>query len=218
MSQQQEMPTLEGHLASMPATILQLLGVAPPPHIPGPIEPILNLFRERPIERIVINQISNFGLFEITMAKPEFMISTANCLTLLNTQNPYLLGMYHQMMFGGFEYEPNGFNLLKYMKQNNKATVMVGRDKELKRYDGQTVSIGKQTDMATWIEAAKLINRYDLTWLNFLDFDDIYTNKQKTGASNPEELLDKLIRRSDKWFLSMFKQLRKHGLDRKSVV
>ena len=66
--------------------------------------------------------------------------------------------------------------------------------------------------MGTWIEAAKCINRYDLTWLHWLDFEEIYKGKQRAGISKPEELIQKLIKRTDKWILSQFKQLRSNSL------
>ena len=95
--QQEEMPTLEGNLAGLPATILQLLNTPVPNHLPPPITPIVNLFKQKgKIDRIIINMIDNFGLFEITYYKPQFLISTADALLLLSTQNPYTLGMFHQ--------------------------------------------------------------------------------------------------------------------------
>ena len=43
-------------------------------------------------------------------------------------------------------------------------------------------SIPKTSDMNTWIEAAKVINRYDLSWLHYLDFEELYRSRQKTGS------------------------------------
>ena len=164
------------------------------------------------MERIVINMIDNFGLFEITYYKPEFLISKSSSTVLLSTKNPYTLGVLHQMMFGGFEYEPQGFHLLKYLAQQGKSSIFIGRERDLKRYDGGTASIPKTSDMNTWIEAAKVINRYDLSWLHYLDFEELYRSRQKTGVQTPEELIEKLIKRTDKWILSMHKQLRPKSL------
>jgi hypothetical protein len=212
MTEQQEMPTLEGLLTSLPATILQLLNIESPSHIPPPIQPILDIFGSRGVDRIVIEEIDNFGLFEITYYKPEFLISTANALCLLSTNNPYTLGVFHQMMFGGFEYEPNGFHLLKHIQAQGKSSVFVGRERDIKRYDGGTPSIAKTNDMSVWIEAAKVINRHQLSWLHWLDFEELYRSKKRTGASNPEELIQKLIKRTDKWILANYKQLRSKSL------
>ncbi len=213
MSQQEEeMPTLEGDLTGFPATILQLLNMDVPDFLPPPIMPIVNrMALKGPIDRIIINMIDNFGLFEITYYKPQFLISTADALVLLSTQNPYTLGMFHQIMFGNFEYEAHNFHLLNYLQTQGKSSVFVGRNKDVDRY-AKTQGIAKPNDMGTWIEAAKVINRHDLSWLHWLDFEEIYKGKQRTGASSPEELIQKLIKRTDKWILSQFKQLRPRSL------
>jgi len=188
MSQQQdEMPTLEGMMTSLPATFLQLLNVSTPEFLPPPIQPLLNLFGTKKIERIIINLIDQFGLFEITMTKPPFLISQADALVLLSTSNPYLHGVLFNTFFGSFEYESNGFHLLRYLQQSGKSTVVVGRERDIKRYHGGTPSISKPTDMATWIEAAKVINRHDLSILHYLDFEESYSKKQKTGAQDLED-------------------------------
>ncbi len=213
MSQQQEeMPTLEGLLTAFPATILELLNVESPVHLPPSIQPVIDLFRSKgPIERIVINMIDNFGLFEITYYKPQFLISTADALVLLSTSNPYTLGTLHQMLFGDFKFEKNNFHLLKYLESVGKSSVFVGRKKDTARY-GANYGIAKSNDMATWIEAAKVINRHDLTFLHYLDFEEIYQQKRRTGAANPEELIQKLIKRTDKWILSSWKMLKRRSL------
>ena len=88
--------------------------------------------------------------------------------------------------------------------------MFVGRNKDVSRY-AKEQGISKPNDMGTWIEAAKVINRNDLSWLHWLDFEEIYQGKQR-GFSNPEELIQKLIKRTDKWILSQFKQLRSKSL------
>ncbi len=211
-NQQEEMPTLEGSLASFPATVLSLLGVNVPNYLPPANQKVIDLFNSKgKIDRIIINMIDNFGLFEITYYKPQFLISTADALVLLSTSNPYTLGTLHQMLFGDFEFEKNNFHLFKHLENAGKKSVFVGRDKDISRY-AKNFGIAKSNDMATWIEAAKVINRHDLTFLHYLDFEEIYHKKQRTGASNPEELIQKLIKRTDKWILSSWKMLRKRSL------
>ncbi len=206
-----EMPMLEGLLTSLPATILKLLNVESPQTIPEPMENIVGLFAPKGVDRVVIVMIDNFGLFEITYYKPEFMISAANALVLLSTQNPYTLGVFHQMIYGGFN-QNNGFHLMQHLNKHQKSSVFVGRERDLKRYDAGTSSIPKSNDMAVWIEAAKVNNRHNFSWLHFLDFEEIYRSKRRTGAATPEELIQKLIKRTDKWILSMYKQLRSKSL------
>jgi hypothetical protein len=212
MSQNQEMPTLQAYLPNLTSTMLKLLNVQVPSFLPEPIADLANPFLTQGVDRIVLIVLDNFGLFEITYYKPEFLISKSNALVLLSTKNPYTLGMYHQLMFGGLDYEPNGFHLLKYLAQCGKTSVFLGRERDVKRYDGGTTSLVQKTDMETWVSAAKVLNRYDFSVLHFLDFEDLYRTKQKTGAQTPEELIDKLIKRTDKWLLSMHKQLRKKSL------
>ena len=126
---------VEGNLSSFPATILSLLNVAVPSFIPPAIDSLVETFAPKGVERIVINMIDNFGRFEITYYKPEFLISKSSSTVLLSTKNPYTLGVLHQMMFGGFEYEPQGFHLLKYLAQQGKSSIFIGRERDLKRYD-----------------------------------------------------------------------------------
>jgi hypothetical protein len=160
---------------------------------------------------MVINMLDNFGLFEITYYKPSFLISSADALLLLSTKNPYTLGVFHQILFGDYTFEKNNFHLLKYLQNAGKSTMFIGREHDVKRYDGGTPSIIKPTDMATWIEGAKILPKMDFTWLNYLDFEEIYKKKQY-NTGNPEEIIQKLIRRTDKWILSSYRQLRSKTL------
>ena len=84
---QEAMPTLEGSLTSVPATILKLLNITPPTNIPQPIQPVVDLFANKGVDRIIINVLDSFGLFEITYYKPQFLISKANALVLLDRKS-----------------------------------------------------------------------------------------------------------------------------------
>ncbi|MFX1339492.1 MAG: hypothetical protein ACFFDK_12840 [Promethearchaeota archaeon] len=205
-----ELQTLKCYMAQLPATILQLLEVTPPKHVPEAVQPILDLYRG--INRISLNMIDNFGLFEITYHKPQFMITNSEVMLLLSTKNPYTLGVFHQLMFGGFDIEPNGFHLLRYLNNGGKKSCFIARKKDLERYDGGTLSIPKETDMATWVESAKAINNYDLSWMHYLDFENLHKQQQRLKQRTPENLIEKLINRTDKWILSNYKQLRQNSL------
>jgi hypothetical protein len=205
-----ELQTLKCYLAQLPATILQLLGINPPNFVPEPVQPILDLYKG--INRISINMIDNFGLFEITYHKPQFMITNSEVMLLLSTKNPYTLGVLHQIMFGGFEMEPNGFHLLRHLNNGGKNSCFIARKKDLDRYDGGTLSVPKETDMATWVESAKAINKYDLSWMHYLDFENLHKQQQRLKQRTPENLIEKLINRTDKWILSNYKQLRQNSL------
>ncbi|MHA1340406.1 MAG: hypothetical protein ACTSRZ_16865 [Promethearchaeota archaeon] len=201
-----ELEHFEESLVALPATFLKLLSCEPPSFIPPPIDKIIAKFPE--VHRIILVMIDNLGLFEITFYKPQFIIGNSNAMILLDTKNPYTLGVLHQLMFGGYEVEPNGFHLLRELNKQGQNTVFIGRARDIARYDGGTTSIKKDTDMATWVEAAKVINRYKFSLIHFLDFETLYRSKRQT----PEELIQKLITRTDKWVLSMYKQARKNSL------
>ncbi len=205
-----ELESYKCYLSQLPSTILKLLGLEPPSFINEPVSEIIEHFKG--IERIVINLIDNFGLFEITFLKPQFIITNSDALILLSTKNPYTLGFLHQIMFGGFEKEPNGFHLLREINNQGKETIFIGRKKDIDRYDGGTKSIAKETDMSSWIEAAKVVNRFDLSWIHYLDFEALHRLHSKLRQQTPEVLLEKLINRTDKWILSTYKQLRKKSL------
>lgn len=201
-----ELPTYEGLLPSLPSTIMKFLNVEPPAFLPEPIQPLIERFPV--VDRIILIMIDNLGLFEITYYKPQFIIEKADAIVLLSTKNPYTLGVFHQLMYGGFDREPNGFHLFRALNEAGKETIMVGRKKDMSRYNGGTNAINKDTDMATWIEAAKVINKQNLSLIHFLDFESLYRSKRNT----PETLIDKLIKRTDKWLLSIYKQARKNSL------
>ena len=205
-----ELQTLKCYMTQLPATLISLLGVQPPSDIPDQVQAIFDMYEG--IERISINMIDNFGLFEITYHKPQFMITNSEVMLLLSTKNPYTLGVFHQLMFGGFKIEPNGFHLLRYLIDNGKKSCLIARKKDLERYDGGTHSISKDTDMSTWVESAKVINKHDLSWMHYLDFENLHKQQQKLKQRTPEDLIQKLILRTDKWILSNFKQLRKNSL------
>ena len=206
-----ELQTLKCYLNQMPATILKLLGVDPPLDIiPIPVNDIVDQYQG--VDRISINLIDNFGLFELTYHKPQFLISNSEVMLLLSTHNPFTLGVLHQLMFGGFDVEPNGFHLLKYLNDNGKNSCFIGRQKDIERYDGGTHSLPKDSDMGTWVESAKTINNFSLSIMHYLDFENLHKQQQALKQRTPEELIEKLILRTDKWILSNYKQLRENSL------
>lgn len=206
-----EFQNIKCYMSQLPATILKILGVEPPTDIiPEPVDSIVE--RYEGVKRITINMIDNFGLFEITYYKPQFMITDSEFMALLSTKNPYTLGVLHQLMYGGFEAEPNGFHLLRYLSENDRKTCFVAREKDLSRYDGGTNSIAKETDMSTWVESAKAINNYDLSWMHYLDFENLHKQQARLRRQTPEDLIEKLINRTDKWLLGNYKQLRQNSL------
>ncbi|HDZ19655.1 hypothetical protein LCGC14_1845000 [marine sediment metagenome] len=206
-----ELQTIKCYLTQLPATILKLLDIDPPyGKIPEPIQQVLELYKG--IERISINLIDNFGLFEITYLKPQFMIREAQVMLLLSTKNPYTLGVLHQLMYGSFDIEPNGFHLLKAINAAGKKSCLIGRKRDIERYDGGTKSIHKDSDMSTWVQSAQVINTTHLSWMHYLDFENLHKQQQQLKRRTPEDLIEKLLNRTDKWILGNYKQLRKNSL------
>lgn len=205
-----ELPNFKCYLDQLPATFLQILRCESVPQIPEGVPELIE--RYAGVKRIIINLIDNFGLFEITYYKPQFIITNSDALVLLSTKNPYTLGVFHQLMFGGFEKEPNGFHFLRELNNQGKESILVGRKKDLDRYDGGTNSVAKDTDMSSWIEAAKVVNRHDFSWIHYLDFESLHRQHSQLKQQTPETLLERLINRTDKWILSTYKQLRENSL------
>ena len=78
-----ELQTLKCYLNQLPATILKLLGIEPPlGTIPGPVQSIVDMYQG--IERISVNVIDNFGLFELTYHKPQFMITNSQAMVKIS--------------------------------------------------------------------------------------------------------------------------------------
>ncbi len=205
-----EFQTLKCYLNQLPATILDLLDIKIPKNIKPPVQAVVDYYRG--IERISVNLIDNFGLFEITYLKPKFMITSCEFMLLLSTKNPYTLGVLHQIMYGGLEVEPNGFHLLKAINAAGKKSCFIGRKRDIERYDGGTKSIQKDSDMSTWVQSAQVINTNHLSWMHYLDFENLHKQQQQLKRRTPEDLIEKLLNRTDKWILGNYKQLRKNSL------
>lgn len=207
------MPSYEVDLDRLPATFLDVLSLPVPEDIPSPIAEISQNFKA---ERIVFALFDNLGLFEMSQYKPTFLIEYSNALCILNTKNPYTLGVMHQVLYGGLlpkvghPYEP-GFHLFKYLNDNGLKTTMIGRPKDLRRYSGNTEERPKDSDMSVWVEAARTINTYGMTWLHFLDFEGLAVQAKARGQ-DLNVLVKRLLLRTDKWMTSMYKQLRKGTL------
>ncbi len=193
-----DLPTLNTPITSLPSTILNLLGVPVPDGLSPPIQ-----MKTPPIERIVLIMIDNFGLFEIVVHKPQFVISQSKALILLETQNPYATDVLQQILHGDLERED--FNLFNYLNQYSKSTLMIGQQQDLARYAGNSNVIATNMDTNSYVAGSKWLNRVDFQWIHFLDFENLYKNPiYKQGA--PENLIQRLIHRTDKWMLGMYKQ------------
>lgn len=192
---------IDGKLVQMPATILAGLGVAMPPNLAPGID--LSLFK--PTSRIVIVNMDNFGLLEVALHKPQFLLKESRLILTLDTHNGFALNVIKELTYGNLS---DGFHLFSYLTENGKTAVIIDRENQ-QSLAGTAKFQTADSDMRTYIETAKLLNRSDLLYIHFLDFDKLY--KEHTNRP-PLELAQKLIHRTDRWLLGFYKQARNNTL------
>ncbi|TFG05493.1 MAG: hypothetical protein EU536_01955 [Promethearchaeota archaeon] len=201
-----ELPTFGGTIGQIPATIIELYGLTPPEIIPKGIEQ-LNL---EPVSQVVLVILDNFGLFEITVYKPEFVIRESKYLLLLETTNPYTEDILQSLIHANFSSQE--FHLLEFLQNGGKTTTMIGQESDLKTFAGPAEKVITTGDMTTWVQGSKLLNRADFLSLHFLDFENLYKRSLQFKRTPPENLISRLILRTSKWLTGMFKQLRKNSV------
>ncbi len=152
---------LTAKMTAMPATIIKLLNVNVPAALTPPIDGIS--FK---VDRIVLVMLDNFGLFEYTYYKPEFLIQACDALTLLETPNPYTEAVLRQVFYG--DEQNKGFHLPSFLLKNGKSVAMVGRPDELNMIAAGEYSIPSTDDMNSYIQAVKALNRNDFLSLHFV--------------------------------------------------
>jgi len=194
-----DLPTINVPLTALPSTIIKVLGLPIPEGLTPPIP-----MQTPSVKRIVFVMIDNFGLFEIVVHKPQFVIQQSKALIMLETDQPYTNEVLNQIVFAGFD--PSQFNLFNYLNQNQKSTMMIGKKDDVVKYAGDSQFVASQGDMTTWINASKNLNRIDFLWAHFLDFEELYKKSRMFGKQPPDTLIQKLIHRTDKWMLGMYKQ------------
>ena len=201
-----ELPTFTGTTEQIPATIISLLGLQSPDIIPPPIEGFLT----KPVERIVFVILDNFGLFEITVYKPEFVIRESKALLLLETPNPYTLDILHSFIHG----DPSlkDFHLMNFLQDKGKSSTMIGQENDLQVFAGPAEKVPTSGDMTTWVQGSKMLNRSVFLSLHFLDFENLYKRSIQFKRTPPENLISRLILRTSKWLTGMFKQLRQNSM------
>jgi hypothetical protein len=192
---------VEGQLVQMPATVLNQLGLV----APSALGPSINLSTFTPTERVVLVNLDNFGLLEVVLHKPQFLLKEADVLLTLDTENGYAANVIKELTHGN---QSDGFNLFSFLIHQGKTAVCVDRESQ-RENAGQATFHAADTDMRTYIETAKLLNRSDLLYIHFLDFDTLY--KEHTSRP-PLELAQKLLHRTDRWLLGFFKQARANTL------
>ncbi len=188
-------------MVQMPATILHQLGLV----APSVLTPGFNLSTFTPTERVVLVNLDNFGLLEVVLHKPQFLLKEANLLLTLDTENGYATNVIRELIHGN---RPDGFNLFSFLIHQGKSAVCVDREDQ-RENAGQAIFHSTDTDMRTYIETAKRLNRSDFLYIHFLDFDTLY--REHTNRP-PVELAQKLLHRTDRWLLGFYKQARANTL------
>lgn len=187
---------LTAKMTAIPATVLRLLKVKLPASIPPPIDGLTF-----DVDRVLLVMLDNFGLFEYTYYKPEFMIQAFDALVLLETQNPYTMSVLFQVFYGAEQ--DRGFHLPSFLSANGKTVRLVGRQDDLNVMARHSQSLPCTKDMDVYINAVKSLNRCDFLWLHFVDFETLY---RQYAFQPPAETLKQLIRRTDKWLKMLYLQ------------
>ncbi|MHA1425578.1 MAG: hypothetical protein ACTSQI_06295 [Candidatus Helarchaeota archaeon] len=200
------LPTFTGTMEQVPATIIRLLGL----NHPNTIQPPIDGLSIAPVNQIVLVILDNFGLFEITVYKPEFVIRESQYLLLLETSNPYTLAILHTLIHGNLSSKE--FHLMDFLKQNGKTCTMIGQNEDLQAFSGSANRVPTSGDMTTWVQASKHLNRLNMLSIHFLDFENLYKRSIQFKRTPPENLIQRLILRTSKWLTGMFKQLRKSSV------
>ncbi|MFX1566034.1 MAG: hypothetical protein ACFFCH_08600 [Promethearchaeota archaeon] len=193
--------SMEGEMIQMPATILTQLGLV----APSVLAPSIKLSNFIPTERVVLVNLDNFGLLEVVLHKPQFLLKEARVLLTLETKNGFATNVIHELIHGN---QADGFNLFSFLIHQGKTAVLIDRENQ-RESAGQATFHTADTDMRTYIETAKLLNRSDFLYIHFLDFDTLY--KDHTSRP-PLELAQKLLHRTDRWLLGFYKQARANTL------
>ena len=201
-----ELNTINAHMTQIPATIINLLNLPIPSTIPSQIKEISN----QKVKRIVLVLLDNFGLFEIVVHKPEFIINNLESIILLDTKQPYTVPVLQQIIHG--DLKNNNFNLMKYINDQNRSAMIIGKEKDFNNVSETSEVFDSSGDMTTWIQGSKILNTKDLVWLNFQDFETLYQRSVMFKKAPPENLIQRLIHRTDKWLLGMFKRTRENTL------
>ncbi len=192
---------IDGQLVQMPATILNCLGL----RVPSSLSPAIDLSAYDPTERIVVVNLDNFGLLEVILHQPKFLLKQAQVILTLDTSNGFAGNVINELIRGNLQ---DGFHLFSFLVHQGKSAVLVDRATQ-KNNAGTATFREADSDMRTYIETAKLLNRSDFLYIHFLDFDTLY--KEHTNRP-PLELAQKLLHRTDRWLLGFFKQARPNTL------
>jgi len=139
--------------------------------------------------------LDNFGLFEIVTYKPEFLVVLFDTLLMLDTEQPWADSVFKEVMTGSHT-NPN-FNLFAYLETNGKTTCIIGPQLITTQVSGSGAVFPVSSDMDGYIQAIKSLNRFDLLFLTFSDFDALH--QQFKDRLPPQNLVQKILTRTSNW-------------------
>ncbi len=196
----EELITVEAELNQLPPTLIKLLGLR---EVDG-LANYIKIFSENTrYDRIIMVLLDNFGLFECIYYKPQFIIRNVKAVVLLNSNNPSTKNMVATILNGGLQ--SDCFNLFNYFTENNLKTAFISSSAEIQFLENKLTTTVTKDDTETYVKAIKLLNRIDFLWLHFLDFERLYSTYK---FHPPITIAQKLITRTDKWILTLYKQLK----------
>jgi len=178
--------------------------------IPNNLQPEYNIDESLiSANKVVIIIIDNFGLFETVVYKPETLIKNLELIALLETNNPYAIPLLSEIIYGA--QQQTNDNLLRRVYIDGKNTTFIGRKEDIATFVPPEVkSIECRDDMTAYVQATKVINRQDLVFIHFLDFEFLYA--QYARQTPPEKLIQKLITRTDNWVKILYRQAESNTL------
>ena len=183
--------SIPGRMENVPATILNLLGFVPPDGIPE----ALKLGTSYQGSQVVCCMIDNFGLFEIVTYKPEFLVVLFDTLLMLDTTQAWSNSVFTEIMTGSLS--NSEFNLFHFLEANGNKTCVIGRSVLTTQVTGSDSVFSVKNDMEGYIQAIKSLNRFDLLFLTFSDFDELH--QQFKERLPPRNLVQKILTRTSNW-------------------
>ena len=186
-----EFPAIAITPASFPGTIEQWLGAELPDFLQSPV--YLPESLRYSSNRVVIALIENFGLFELTFFRPQFLIKTFEILFMIDAERPFTMPLSQEIITGSKE--PTIFNIFTDLRQKERSSLLIARDWFVRVFSGESESIMVNDDLQAFTETHENINNFALNFVVFSDFEDLYA----TSGRPPLDVAREVVNRSSSW-------------------
>ena len=114
---------------------------------------------------------------------------------MLDTEHAWADSVFKEVMTGSLTNQD--FNLFEFLENNQKTTSVIGRPSLPTQVTGSPKVFPVKNDMDGYIQAIKCLNRYDLLFLTFSDFDELH--QQFKDRLPPQNLVQKVLTRTSNW-------------------